>query len=100
MARGLPYDSDEGRAYAGAVTAIMTGRAYRKSADMAGRMGPFAGYAKNRDPMLRVMRKHRAAVANIDRPRCRSEMLTASAAGWDEALALGESTAIATRRPP
>src|SRR6187397_3281077 len=63
MARGLPYDSDEGRAYAGAITAIMTGRAYRKSADMAGRVGPFEEYDKNADAMLRVIRKHRAAVA-------------------------------------
>ena len=69
MARGLPYDSDEGRAYAGAITAIMTGRAYRKSADMAGRIGPFDEYTKNSDAMLRVIRKHRAAVANIDAAR-------------------------------
>ena len=48
MARGLPYDSDEGRAYAAAITALMTGRAYRKSAEMAGRMGPYAGHQKNR----------------------------------------------------
>ena len=47
MARGLPYDSDEGRAYAAAITALMTGRAYRKSAEIAGRMGPFAGYRTN-----------------------------------------------------
>src|SRR5205085_9207332 len=66
MARGLPYGSDEGRAYAAAITAIMTGRAYRKSAEMAGRIGPFDEYPKNADAMLRVIRKHRAAVANID----------------------------------
>src|SRR5437762_3254150 len=66
MARGLPYDSNEGRAYAAAITAIMTGRAYRKSAEMAGRIGPFLDYDKNADAMLRVIRKHRAAVANID----------------------------------
>src|SRR6266851_7025625 len=60
MARGLPYDSDEGRAYAAAITAIMTGRAYRKSAEMAGRIGPFLEYDKNSDAMLRVIRKHRA----------------------------------------
>src|SRR5437870_5768780 len=47
MARGLPYDSDEGRAYAAAITALMTGRAYRKSAEIAARMGPFDGYRKN-----------------------------------------------------
>src|SRR4051794_35021357 len=55
MARGLPYDSDEGRAYAAAITALMTGRAYRKSAEIASRMGPFAGYQRNAAAMLGVM---------------------------------------------
>ena len=66
MARGLPYDSDEGRAYAAAITALMTGRAYRKSAEIAARMGPFAGYQKNAAAMLGVMAQHRAAVGNIE----------------------------------
>ena len=66
MARGLPYDSDEGRAYAAAITALMTGRAYRKSAEIASRMGPFAGYQVNRAPMIGVIAKHRAAVGNIE----------------------------------
>src|SRR6188472_2331466 len=65
MARGLPYDSDEGRAYAAAVTALMTGRAYRKSAEIAGRMGAFAGYRANAAAMIGVIAKHRAAVGNI-----------------------------------
>src|SRR4051794_33292285 len=65
MARGLPYDSDEGRAYAAAITAIMTGRAYRKSAEIASRMGPHTGYQENRAPMIGVIAKHRAAVGNI-----------------------------------
>jgi ribonucleoside-diphosphate reductase alpha chain len=91
MARGLPYDSDEGRAYAGAITAIMTGRAYRKSADMAGRVGPFEEYDKNADAMLRVIRKHRAAVANIDAGVVPDEMMLAARKAWDEALALGEA---------
>src|SRR6476620_5519988 len=91
MARGLPYDSDEGRAYAGAITAIMTGRAYRKSADMAGRIGPFEEYTKNSDAMLRVIRKHRAAVANIDAGVVPDEMMLAARKAWDEALALGEA---------
>jgi ribonucleoside-diphosphate reductase alpha chain len=91
MARGLPYDSDEGRAYAGAITAIMTGRAYRKSADMAGRIGPFEEYDKNSDAMLRVIRKHRAAVANIDAGVVPDEMMLAARKAWDEALALGEA---------
>src|SRR5215813_11432321 len=66
MARGLPYDSDEGRAYAAAITALMTGRAYRKSAEIAARMGPFDGYQVNRAPMVGVIAKHRAAVGNIE----------------------------------
>jgi ribonucleoside-diphosphate reductase alpha chain len=91
MARGFPYDSDEGRAYAAAITAIMTGRAYRKSAEMAGRIGPFEEYPKNADAMLRVIRKHRAAVANIDAGVVPDEMMTAARRAWDEALAVGEA---------
>ena len=92
MARGLAYDSDEGRAYAASVTAIMTGRAYRKSADMAGRMGPFADYPKNADAMLRVIRKHRAAVANIDPAHgAGADADARPRRAWDEALALGET---------
>src|SRR5881398_1593855 len=66
MARGLPYDSDEGRAYAAAITALMTGRGYRKSAEIAGRMGAFAGHAPNAAAMIGVIAKHRAAVGNIE----------------------------------
>jgi ribonucleoside-diphosphate reductase alpha chain len=91
MARGLPYDSEEGRAYAAAITAIMTGRAYRKSAEMAGRIGPFEEYPKNADAMLRVIRKHRAAVANIDAGVVPDEMMLAARRAWDEALAVGEA---------
>src|SRR5881398_646108 len=65
MARGLPYDSEEGRAYAAAITALMTGRAYRKSAEVASRMGPFAGHQPNAGAMIGVMSMHRAAVGNI-----------------------------------
>ena len=90
MARGLPYDSDEGRAYAAAITAIMTGRAYRKSAEMAGRIGAFEEYPKNADAMLRVIRKHRAAVANIDPALVPEDDAGRSRQAWDEALALGE----------
>jgi ribonucleoside-diphosphate reductase alpha chain len=91
MARGLAYDSDEGRAYAGAITAIMTGRAYRKSAEMAGRVGPFDAYPENADAMLRVIRKHRAAVANIDHGIVPDDMVAAARSAWDEALAAGET---------
>src|SRR5207253_6875421 len=66
MSRGLPYDSDDGRAYAAAVTALMTGRAYRKSAEIAQRMGAFAGYRRNAAAMIGVMSMHRAAVGNIE----------------------------------
>ena len=92
MARGLPYDSDDGRAYAAAVTALMTGRAYRKSSEIATRMGPFAGYQPNTAAMLGIIAKHRAAVGNIENtdsvPR---DLLTACRKAWDDALDLGEA---------
>ena len=72
MARGLPYDSDEGRAYAAAITALMTGRAYRKSAEIAVRMGPFAGYRPNAAAMIGVIAKHRAVGRQHRRDRRRS----------------------------
>ena len=91
MARGLPYDSDEGRAYAAAITAIMTGRAYRKSAEVAKRMGPHAGYAENAAAMIGVISKHRAAVGNIQHTdSVPAEMLSAARKAWDDALDLGE----------
>jgi ribonucleoside-diphosphate reductase alpha chain len=91
MARGLPYDSDEGRAYAAAITALLTGRAYRKSAEIAGRMGPFAGYQKNAAAMLGVIAKHRAAVGNIDDSNTvPAELLGAARKAWDDAMDLGE----------
>src|SRR5438874_6357923 len=91
MARGLPYDSDEGRAYAAAVTALMTGRAYRKSAEIAQRMGPFAGYRPNAGAMIGVMSMHRAAVGNIENSDIvPKDLLGAARKAWDEALNLGE----------
>ena len=91
MARGLPYDSEEGRAYAAAITALMTGRAYRKSAEIAGRMGPFAGYAPNGAAMIGVMAQHRAAVGNIDgASSVPSDLLSACRRAWDDVLNLGE----------
>src|ERR1700682_4050165 len=91
MARGLPYDSDEGRAYAAAITALMTGRGYRKSAAIASRMGAFAGYRVNRAPMIGVIAKHRAAVGNIENSDVvPSDLLTACRKAWDDALNLGE----------
>jgi ribonucleoside-diphosphate reductase alpha chain len=91
MARGLPYDSDEGRAYAAGITALMTGRAYRKSAEIAGRMGPFDGYQVNRAPMIGVIAKHRASVGNIENSDVvPGDLLTACRKAWDDALNLGE----------
>ena len=91
MARGLPYDSDEGRAYAAAITALMTGRAYRKSAQVAKRMGPFAGYQPNAAAMTGVIAQHRAAVGNIDHSTSvPKDLLSAARRAWDEALELGE----------
>src|SRR5471032_64329 len=91
MARGLAYDSDEGRAYAAAITALMTGRAYRKSSEIAGRMGPFGGYRSNAAAMLGVIAKHRAAVGNIANAHTvPADLLGAARKSWDEALDLGE----------
>src|SRR5215211_3674307 len=91
MARGLAYDSDDGRAYAAAITALMTGRAYRKSAEVAARMGPFAGYQRNAGAMIGVIAKHRAAVGNIeDTHTVPTDLLTAARRSWDDALDLGE----------
>ena len=91
MARGFPYDSDDGRAYAAAITALMTGRAYRKSAEIARRMGPFAGYRPNAAAMIGVIAKHRAAVGNIQHSdSVPDDLLSAARQAWDEALDKGE----------
>ncbi len=90
MARGMPYDSDQGRAWAGAITALMTGWAYRTSARIAEVTGPFAGYAPNADATIRVMRKHRAAADEIDAEMVPEAMLSAAKQAWDEAIAFGE----------
>jgi ribonucleoside-diphosphate reductase alpha chain len=90
MAEGLPYDSPGGRAWAGALTALMTGHAYATSARTAGRMGPFAGYADNQDAMLNVLRMHRAEASKIDEELVPPELLSAAQQSWDEAVELGE----------
>src|SRR5713101_7930544 len=89
MDRGLPYDSDAGRAYAAAVTALMHGEAYAQSARMAAAMGPFAGYAKNTEPMLRVIDKHRQHAHMLDSTLVPKEVLRSVLTVWDEAYALG-----------
>ena len=91
MARGLPYDSPEGRTWAAAITSLMTGHAYATSARTAARMGPFAGYADNADAMLNVLRMHREKAAEIDDALVPSDLLTAARRAWDEASSLGES---------
>src|SRR5476651_1383256 len=105
MTSGIPYDSDEGRAIGGALTAIMTGVSYATSAEMAEKQGPFPGYKKNREAMLRVIRNHRRAAYNertgyekvatppvpLDHASCPDKTLIAHAkAAWDKALKLGE----------
>jgi ribonucleoside-diphosphate reductase alpha chain len=89
MSLGLPYDSDAGRAYAASITAIMTGHAYATSAGIAQRVGPFAAFHENRDPMLRVVAKHRDSSRTIDRTLAPAGMIDAAQRAWDDALELG-----------
>jgi len=91
MSMGLAYDSDEGRRFAGAITAIMTGRAFAQSARMAQVKGPFSEYAKNREPMLRVMEKHRAAAYQLTTSPESGAVVDAARATWDEAVKLGRA---------
>jgi ribonucleoside-diphosphate reductase alpha chain len=91
MANGLPYDSDAGRAWAGALTALMTGHAYATSAKTSSRMGPHAGYHENQEPMLRVLRKHQAAASEINEELVPTELLCAAQEAWDEAVELAET---------
>ncbi|MFM7222618.1 MAG: vitamin B12-dependent ribonucleotide reductase [Bacteroidota bacterium] len=104
MVSGIPYDSDEARGIAGAITAIMTGISYKTSAEMAKLLGPFPRYKDNRDDMLRVMRNHRAAAYDADgayvglsiKPQgikakdCPDYLLNAACKAWDDAVELGE----------
>ncbi len=91
MSRGLPYDSDQGRDYSGAITALMTGEAYAQSARVArDHGGPFAGYEKNREPFLRVMRKHRDAMRGVNGKLVPADLYQAARSSWDEAVELGE----------
>ncbi len=90
MAMGLPYDSKAGREYAAAITALMHGEAYLQSARIAGVMGPFAGYAKNREPMLKVIDKHRAAAHRLDPSLVPLAMYSEIRSLWDETAELGK----------
>jgi ribonucleoside-diphosphate reductase alpha chain len=91
MADGVPYDSDGGRGTAAAITGLMTGRAYRRSAEVAGALGPYERYAENREPHNAVMRMHRDACYAIPDEACSdTELLSAARRSWDQAVALGE----------
>lgn len=92
MSLGLPYDSEAGRQYAGAVTALMCGEAYAQSARIAAHMGPFAGYEKNSAPMLKVMGKHRSHAYKLDPAYVPLDLLTAARGAWDEACAAGQES--------
>ncbi len=104
MVSGIPYDSEKARGIAGAITAIMTGTAYKTSAEMAAHLGPFAKYAENKEDMLRVMRNHRAAAYDaedaytgleikpmgIEAAHCPDYLLKAATKAWDDAVQMGE----------
>ncbi len=90
MALGLPYDSDQGRSYAAAITALMTGEAYLQSSRLAEAVGPFSGYALNRDPMLKVIERHRSHAYKLETAHVPLDMLRAARESWDEALKSGQ----------
>jgi ribonucleoside-diphosphate reductase alpha chain len=91
MSRGLPYDGDSGRDYSAAITALMHGAAFAQSAEIArDHGGPFAGYEKNREPFMRVMRKHRAALKDINKTHIPKDLFEAAKNVWDEVIELGE----------
>jgi ribonucleoside-diphosphate reductase alpha chain len=94
MALGLPYDSDDGRAYAAAITSLMTGHSYATSARTADRMGAFAGYEENQEHMLRVLRQHQEAAAEIDEELVPSHLLSAAQECWDEANELAATSGV------
>ena len=93
MNRGLAYDSEAGRAYSAAITALMQSEAALQSARISrDQGGPFAGYAINREPYLKVMSQHRDAAYRIDRNLVPTDMVDATLTGWDEVVALGEKS--------
>ena len=94
MSQGLAYDSDEGRAWAAAITALMTGQAYRTSAELAKVQGPFDGFAEDRDGMLRVIAKHKDAVESIDDHLAPQNVLSAARTAWADALRVGSEHGI------
>jgi ribonucleoside-diphosphate reductase alpha chain len=90
MARGIAYDSEDGRDYAAAITSILSGESYAQSARIASKVGPFEGYAVNREPFLRVIDKHRRAAYRINTRPLPADLADAAAKVWDEAYALGQ----------
>ena len=92
MSLGIPYDSDDGRDYAGAITAIMTGQAYLTSSKIAGEIGTFAGYSRNEEPFLEVMRMHRDSVKGINRDNLPNDLYESAWTVWSEAVDHGERT--------
>lgn len=90
MAQGLPYDSEEGRAQAAAITALLVGHSYATSARLARRVGPFAGFEADREAMINVLKMHRNEVSNIDASLVQEDLLSAAAQSWDEAVEYGE----------
>jgi len=89
MYQGIPYDSQKGRDTAAAITAVMTGEAYLQSARIAANLGPFAGYAKNKEPMLEVMEMHRAATGEIDPAQVEPDLYRAAHEVWDDTVEAG-----------
>jgi ribonucleoside-diphosphate reductase alpha chain len=89
MTMGIPYDSDAGRGICGALTALLNGQAYLTSSEIAGNVGPFAGYKENELPMLRVMQMHRDAVEEIN-PACPAYLRDAARKVWNEVLVSGK----------
>ena len=90
MSNGMAYDSDEGRAAAAAITAVMTGRAYKRSAEIAGAIGPYDRYEENRDPHNHVMRKHRDAAYELEEGVRDQNLLEVARRVWDQAVEIGE----------
>jgi ribonucleoside-diphosphate reductase alpha chain len=91
MSLGIAYDSEEGRAWAGAITALLTGHGYAVSGEIAEQLGPYAGFPLNREPQLRVLRKHRAQADKINHRLVPPALLQAATRAWDESIRRGEA---------
>ncbi|MBI3009604.1 MAG: vitamin B12-dependent ribonucleotide reductase, partial [Candidatus Omnitrophica bacterium] len=94
MSLGIAYDSDDGRAWAGAITALLCGHAYEVSGEIANHLGPYAGFAPNREPQIRILRKHRAQVDKINHRLVPQTLLQAATRVWDEAIKWTENRGV------